>query len=294
MMVESKDRASQTSPAGTDCRGVPISYPDPSAIAALEKAHESTLAFCGNALADINEIIACHPHFIAAHLFKVAWLTQAMETRIYDEMVQAVEAAERLIDGANDRERGHLEAVQAWIRGDFFGAIQKWEAVLTRYPLDLLALQLIHLTDVLLGDVVGQRDVVARVFNLWDEGIPGYEFVLGFYAFGLEENRDFQQAEEMGRQSLAIRPGNPYAVHAVCHVMEMNGRQTGGLRFMYERSKTGTSPTLPITCGGTPLSCTWILKKWTGYSTSMITICDLQTKRATNTKNWILLHSCGV
>ncbi len=237
MMVESQDQAIKTNTSGMDCRGVPISYPNSAAIEALEKAHEATLAFCGDAIADIDEVLANHPNFIAAHLFKAAWLTQAMETRIYDDMVRAVEAAERLSDRANDRERGHLEAVQAWIRGDFFGAVQKWEAVLTRYPLDLLALQLIHLTDVLLGDVVGQRDVVARVFNLWDEGVPGYEFVLGFYAFGLEENRDFQQAEEMGRQSLALRPGNPYAVHAVCHIMEMNGRQTGGLRFMYERSK---------------------------------------------------------
>lgn len=236
MMVESQDKTIVTNAAGVDCRGVPISYPNPAAIAALAKAHEATLSFYGDAIADIDAIIADHPDFIAAYLFKATWLTQAMETRIYDDMVRAAEAAERLIDRGNDRERGHLEAVQAWIRGDFFGAIQTWEAVLTRYPLDLLALQLIHLTDVLLGDVVGQRDVVARVFNLWDEGIPGYEFVLGLYAFGLEENRDFQQAEEMGRQSLALRPGNPYAVHAVCHVMEMNGRQTGGLRFMYERS----------------------------------------------------------
>jgi hypothetical protein len=122
--------------------------------------------------------------------------------------------------------------MQSWLRGDFFGALQKWEEVLTHYPRDLLALQLAHLTDVLLGDVVGQRDVVARVFNLWDENVPGYEFVLGFYSFGLEENADYFKAEEMGRRSLALRPDNPYAVHAVGHVMEMNGRQSGGIRFM--------------------------------------------------------------
>jgi len=104
--------------------------------------------------------------------------------------------------------------------------------VLSAYPLDLLALQLVHLTDVLLGDVVGQRDCVARVFNLWDESLPGYEFVLGFYAFGLEENNDYARAEELGRRALALRPDNPYAVHAVGHVMEMQGRHAGGIRFM--------------------------------------------------------------
>ncbi|MEP5090931.1 MAG: tetratricopeptide repeat protein, partial [Paracoccaceae bacterium] len=64
------------------------------------------------------------------------------------------------------------------------------------------------------------------------------EFVLGFYSFGLEENRDFSRAEELARQALAIRPDNPYAVHTVSHVMEMRGRQTGGIRFMQERAKS--------------------------------------------------------
>ena len=233
---------SSISPGVSDCRGIPVSYPHGSAIEGLEKAHECALAFRGDAIAEIDKVLADHPDFLMGHLFKAAWLTQAMETRIYGDMVAALRQAEALTDHGNERERGHLEAVQAWVRGDFFGAVQKWEAVLTHYPYDLLALQLIHLTDVLLGDVVGQRDVVARVFNLWDESIPGFEFVLGFYSFGLEENRDFLQAEEMGRQAIAIRPDNPYAVHSVAHVMEMQGRQGGGVRFMADQeSRWGTS-----------------------------------------------------
>lgn len=218
--------------SGYDVRGVPISYANAQAIDGLERALEISLAFRGDAVAQIDAVLVEHPDFIMGWLFKAGWLTQAMETRIYDDMVDALAQAEQRINHANDRERGHFEAIQVWIRGDFFGAVQKWEAVLTTYPMDLFALALIHYTDVLLGDVVGQRDVVARVSNLWDEGVPGYEFVLGFYAFGLEENRDFSQAEELGRQALAIRPDNPYAVHAIAHVMEMRGRQAGGIRFM--------------------------------------------------------------
>ncbi len=226
----------------SDCRGIPVSYPVASAIEGLDRAQEMSLAFRGDAIAEIDKVIAEHPKFIMAHLFKAAWLTQAMETRIYDVMVKAVRDTEALIANGNDREKGHLAAVQCWINGDFFGAVQKWEAVLTHYPLDLFALQLVHFTDVLLGDVVGQRDVVARVFNLWDEGIPGFEFVLGFYSFGLEENRDFMHAEEMGRRALAMRPDNPYAVHAVAHVMEMKGRHSGGIRFMNDHAvRWGTS-----------------------------------------------------
>ncbi len=223
--------------SATDCRGVPVSYPHRDAIDGLERAMEISLSFNGDAVAEIDRVLGDHPNFIMGHLFKAAWLTQAMETRVYDDMVAAAKRAEALAPTANDREKGHLAAVQAWIRGDFYGAVQIWEDVLTHYPRDLLALELVHLTDVLLGDVVGQRDCVARVFNLWDEGLPGYEFVLGFYSFGLEENRDFHQAEEMGRRSLAMRPHNPYAIHAVSHVMEMQGRQQGGIRFMEDNGR---------------------------------------------------------
>ena len=215
-----------------DPRGVPISYSNVDAIEGLELAIETSLSFRGDACAVIDAVLEDHPDFIMGWLFKVGWLTQAMETRIYPDMVAALGEAEKRITKANDREKGHFAAVKAWVQGDFYSAVQHWEKVLSQYPLDLFALELVHYTDVLLGDVVGQRDVVARVFNLWDESIPGYEFVLGFYAFGLEENNDYFKAEEMGREALAIRPDNPYAVHAVSHVMEMRGRQAGGIRFM--------------------------------------------------------------
>ena len=239
-MAESEEPAGQRPYA--DCRGVPVSYPDNGAIEGLEEAIEMSLSFRGDAIARIDTVLKDHPDFAMAWLFKAGWLTQSMETRNYGAMVEALKEAEKRLKAANDRELGHYEAVKAWVHGDFFGAVQRWESVLVKFPMDLLAMELVHYTDVLLGDIAGQRDVVARVLNLWDESVPGYEFLLGFYAFGLEENRDFSHAEELARQALAIRPDHPYAVHAVSHVMEMCGRQAGGVRFMREReAQWGTS-----------------------------------------------------
>ncbi len=219
----------------TDCRSVPVSTDDQSLIDAMDGSLDLALGFDGDPVADISAVLIEHPEFIMGHCFKAGLLTQAMETRIYGGMVASVEAAEELYNKANERERGHIKALRAWVDGDFFTAVQHWESVCTHYPFDLLALTLAHLTDVLLGDVVGQRDTVARVFNLWDESMPGYEFVLGFYSFGLEENRDFSYAEELGRQAVAMRPRHPYAIHAVAHVMEMRGRQSGGIWWMNSR-----------------------------------------------------------
>jgi len=221
-----------------DCRGVPVSYADREAIDALENAHESYLAFRGNPLEEVNRVIEQHPRFMLAHLFKAAYLTQVMESRVREELIGSVAAAQELATDANEREIAHLQAVSAWANGDISGAVGEWERALAIYPHDLLALQLVHLTYVLFGDVPGQRDVVARVFSLWNNGIVGFEFVLGFYAFGLEENRDFERAEQMAVDAMRLRANNPYAVHAICHLMDMQGRQAEGLRFMYDHSES--------------------------------------------------------
>ncbi len=220
-----------------DCRGVPVSCGDQGLIDLLDRLHEDCMAFQGDPLAEIDEALRAHPDFVMGHCFKAGLLTQSMEVRIYESMLASVQAAEALAGHANERERGHIAALRAWVDGDFSAAVQCWEDVVTHYPFDLFALMLVHLTDVLLGDTPGQRDSVARVFPLWDESIPGYEFILGFYSFGLEENRDFMHAEELGRQAVAIRPKQPYAIHAVAHVMEMKGRQAGGIWWMRSRTE---------------------------------------------------------
>ncbi len=219
----------------TDCRGVPVSIGNQKAIDALEAAHEEFLCYRGDPVGMIDAVLAEHPDFVMGHCFKAGLLTQAMETRIYDDMCVSLHAAEALADKANDRERGHIAAIRAWCDGDFYEAVRHWEAVLVDHPRDLLALQLAHLSDVLLGDVTDQRDVVARVFPDWDEGIPGYGYVLGLYSFGLEECRDFSRAEEYGRHAVAMNPRDAYAIHAVAHVMEMKGRQQGGIWWMTSR-----------------------------------------------------------
>lgn len=221
----------------TDSRGVPVSSDNRSLIEAMELAHEAALSFVGSPVDDMVAVLGDNPDFVMGHCFVAGMLTQAMETRIYDDMVRHLEAAEALWDRANDRERGHVTAIRAWVNGDFHAAVQAWDAVLVEYPLDLLALQLAHLSDVLLGDTVNQRDRVARVFPAWDENVPGYGYVLGFYAFGLEENRDYSQAEEFGRRAVALNPRDGYSIHAVAHVMEMQGRQAGGIWWMTSREK---------------------------------------------------------
>ena len=100
--------------SGEDARGVPLSYANQDAIDGFERALELSLSFRGDAIAEIDKVLEDHPDFIMGWLFKVSWLTQAMETRIYPLMVEATHEAEKREAMMNDRERGYLAAAKAW------------------------------------------------------------------------------------------------------------------------------------------------------------------------------------
>ena len=87
------------------------------------------------------------------------------------------------------------------------------------------------------------RDRVAQVMPHWNQDLPGYSYVLGMFAFGLEETNMYDPAEQTGRRALELDRRDPWSVHAVTHVMEMQGRSSEGIVWLSEpqrRLGTGT------------------------------------------------------
>jgi hypothetical protein len=60
--------------------------------------------------------------------------------------------------------------------------------------------------------------------------------VHGMLAFGLEENLDYARAEDSGRRAVEAEPRDAWAIHAVAHVMEMQGRDRDGANWLTTRS----------------------------------------------------------
>jgi tetratricopeptide (TPR) repeat protein len=103
------------------------------------------------------------------------------------------------------------------------------------YPRDLFALQVAHVGDFFLGAATFLRDRAAQVLPHWNESVPGYGYVLGMHAFGLEECSLYAKAEDTGRRALELNRRDPWAVHAVTHVMEMQGRLRDGIEWLTSR-----------------------------------------------------------
>jgi tetratricopeptide (TPR) repeat protein len=133
---------------------------------------------------------------------------------------------------ANERERRHIAATRLCAAGQWQQACDAWERILLDHPQDLVALQIAHLFDFYRGDARNLQRRVARVLPEWSPQGPLYSFVLGMHAFGLEECNLYPQALDAGHAALALDARDPWAVHAVTHVHEMQGGYDEGARFL--------------------------------------------------------------
>ena len=136
--------------------------------------------------------------------------------------------------GATDRERHHLDALDAWNRGEFEQAVGHLEALLASHPRDILALKIAHYLYFYLGDNENHRDSIGRVLHAWDDTVDGYGYVLGMQAFSLEESGAYDDAERAGRAAVERNSADLWAVHAVAHVMEMQDRRREGIAWIRE------------------------------------------------------------
>jgi hypothetical protein len=212
--------------------GNPVSYQSREAIRGLEQAIEKLHAYQADPLADIDAVLIDHPGFVMAHVLRAGMLATTTDRAFEPEFRKSVEAAEALGSGANERERGYIAAARAWLDGDLERAVERWGRIAIAWPRDSLAIQLAHVGDFFLGYSHMIRDRVARVLPAWDRTVPGYGFIRGMYAFGLEESGDYVKAEAIGREALGLNPQDGWAAHAVAHVMEMQGRAEDGIEFL--------------------------------------------------------------
>lgn len=218
-----------------DARDVPASLGSRSALARFETALQAFQSYQGDPVAMIDGVLADEPDFLLGHLFRVLVLATLCERRFMNEARRSLAAARPLLHHANPRERGLFAAGEHLVAGEWARACTVLDEVLQAQPRDALALQAAHLFDFYRGDSQNLRNRVVRVFPHWSPDLPGYGYVLGMLAFGLEECNQYPEAEQTGLRALAIEPRDVWALHAVVHVMEMTGRTAEGRAWMQAR-----------------------------------------------------------
>ena len=218
--------------ARTDRWGCPVHAARQEAVDLLDEATEQLVSLSGEPTMLAEQAASCDPELVLARVLQ-AYLA------LYAGSVAELERATALVGtlvpssiGTGERERLHLLAAQSWAGGEWEGATGFLEQALLQDPRDLLALKVAQDLHFLLGNQNGLRDVVERVVAAWPSDRPGYGYVCGMHAFGLEENGDYDGAEEQARRALRANPGDVWAVHAQAHVFEMRGAQRPGIAFL--------------------------------------------------------------
>jgi tetratricopeptide (TPR) repeat protein len=218
-----------------DSRGIAMTGADAFAVARYERALEQFQSYVGDPIATIDEALQASPAFVAGHLLKALVLYTLAERKFASMAGDALAAARRHAATANERERGLIEAAGLLVDGRWRDACAALDRVLANHPRDALALQVAHLMDFYRGDALNLRNRVSRVLPHWDASLPGYSYVLGMHAFGLEEMNQYPEAEATALRALSIQPKDGWAVHAAVHVMEMQGRTEEGTAFLASR-----------------------------------------------------------
>ena len=219
-----------------DARGLETTAANDAAVSNFDSTMAQYLRFGIETGDCLKATLAEDPGMALAHCLKGYFFMLFCVPALTAKARGSLEAGRRSVAerGATDRERRHLDALDAWIRGEFEQAVAHFEAILAGHPRDILALKLAHYLHFYLGDNENHRDSIARVLHAWDDTVDGYGYVLGMHAFALEESGAYDEAERSGRAAVERNPADLWAVHAVAHVMEMQDRCREGIAWVRE------------------------------------------------------------
>jgi len=213
-----------------DQRGLAMTGASARAAELYEQALWEFRCYVEDPLATMEQAIEDSPGFVLGHAYKAALYLLSTEAGGFAPGRAALDAAAAL--PANERESGHVAALQHLAAGHWHEAGRAFEEVTIAHPTDLMALQCGQLIDFYTGEARTMRDRIARARPAWSPSMTGYHGLLSLAAFGLEEAGHYAEAEAAGREAVALEPRDGWGQHAVAHVLEMQCRTGDGIAWM--------------------------------------------------------------
>lgn len=214
-----------------DVRGYPIDTDNDAAVQSFDTCIARFFEFRADAAEHADAAIAADPECAMAQLLKGYLLMGAQSRRMLPVISEHIAFAEA--KGLDSRGQGWLAGLKALHRNDLAAASAAFYEHFVEWPRDLFILKQMQQQSLFWrGRSLDLRDSMLRVTDAWSEDVPGYGHYQGMLAFGYEEAGDYAAAERHGRASVARNPDDIWGIHAVAHVLEMQGRHEEGIRWI--------------------------------------------------------------
>jgi len=144
--------------------------------------------------------------------------------------------AEAAAPHATERERLTVAAVRAWADNDIARALALGEQAAADFPRDLALAKATQYHAFNLGDAPAMLRIAAKVLPA-SADVP---YVHGLIAFAYEQCHMLAEAEASARTAIRLQRKEPWAHHALAHVLLTQGRNDEGRAFLDEMKDTWT------------------------------------------------------
>lgn len=144
--------------------------------------------------------------------------------------------ARKVAREASPREQAFVKAAHSWWRGDTQGALKQLRAIAAEHPNDIVTAKWAQYHAFNQGDADAMLDIAAKLMPAHRTTAAAWSML----AFGHEQMRDLPRAEDAARRALSLNRGDPWAQHALAHVMETQGRIDEGVTFLSDYAHTWT------------------------------------------------------
>jgi tetratricopeptide (TPR) repeat protein len=219
-------------PMSDDLSGIPTSL-SADMIGVWNRVIKGILSHAASTGPDLNRVLAAVPDFALGQAIRGVSCLLLGRVEMVEIARQAYAAA---LTGApaTVREIAFVNALGDWLSGSPTTAATRMQVVLTANPRDALAMKMIQAIHFVMGRPDAMRSSVEGIIAAWDDH-PARGFILGCHAFTLEETGEFDRAEQIGREGVALAADDAWGLHAVAHVFDNTGRARAGLDWLTGR-----------------------------------------------------------
>ncbi|WP_432811431.1 tetratricopeptide repeat protein [Pantanalinema sp. GBBB05] len=211
-----------------DAQGLAVTTDSPAAIQFINQFIDQSLLYGNAAEQAILQALTADRTCAIAHAYAAAYFL-SQETTIGQQQAKPhLKAARYHVSEATEREQWYVLAISAWAKGEIKQALTYHRQLAQYYPRDLISVQQGQYHYFYQGNAIQLRRIAETVFPMNQDR----HYLYGMLAFGLEQCGEWDRAEAIGRQAVAMNRHDPWAQHAVAHVLEEQGQVEAGIIWM--------------------------------------------------------------